>query len=82
MNNNEILRVKGMYNCIYANEIPCLSWNPKVHYHAHKSLPLVPRMSHMDSVHTLTPYFFKIHFNIFPSINAWFSQVVSSFQMF
>jgi hypothetical protein len=37
---------------------------PKVHCRIHKSPPLVPIMSKMNSLHNLLPYFFKISFNI------------------
>jgi hypothetical protein len=34
---------------------------PKVHYRAHKSPPLVPTVSQMCRVYTFPPYFHKIH---------------------
>jgi hypothetical protein len=45
-------------------EMPRLLWNPQVHYRVHKSLPKVPILSQMDSLHSFVTYFFKINFNI------------------
>jgi len=49
-----------------SQEIPRLSWNPKTRYCVNKSLPMVPNLSQMHSVHTLAPYFPKIYSNIIP----------------
>jgi len=37
---------------------------PEGSYHIHNSLPLVLIFSQFNTLHILTPYFFKIHFNI------------------
>jgi hypothetical protein len=44
-------------------EIFRISWNPKVHYHAHKSPPPVSVRSRTNPIHTLQHYFLKICFN-------------------
>jgi hypothetical protein len=52
----------GTNSSIGGQEIPQLSWNPKVHYCVHKSSPLKPTLSYKRS-----PHFFTTHFNILPS---------------
>jgi len=44
-------------------ESPRVLWNSEVHYYVHKGLPLVPLLSQTQLVHTLSPYFPKIHSN-------------------
>jgi hypothetical protein len=45
-------------------EIPRHLLNQKVDYRVHKSPPPVPILNHRNPVHTLTPYYSKIHINI------------------
>jgi len=47
-----------------SQEMPRLLRNPKVHYHEHNGLPLVPILRQMYPVHTFTTYFPKINSNL------------------
>jgi hypothetical protein len=47
-----------------SQKIPRLLWDTNVHYRVHKSPPMVPVLRNMNSVHTLPPYFIKIHLNV------------------
>jgi hypothetical protein len=39
-------------------------WNTKVHHHVHKGSSIVHTPSHINPIHTLQPYFPKLHLNI------------------
>jgi hypothetical protein len=60
-------------SCAATQELPSILWNPKVHYHVHKSPVLVPILSQINLVQTTPSYFSKIHFNIIHPPISWSS---------
>ena len=50
-----------------SQEIPRISWHPKVHYRTHKRLPPVPILGQPNPVHILTSHLLEIQPNIIHS---------------
>jgi hypothetical protein len=59
-----------------SQEISGISWNPKVHYYFHKSLPPVLILSHINPVHAFSSHFLNIHFNPSTPKHSWWSLAI------
>ena len=63
-------------NWFAASQIPCISWNPKVHYCTHKRSPPVSILGQHNPVHIPTSHLLEIHPNIIhpptPRFPQWF----------
>jgi hypothetical protein len=47
-----------------SQEIPRILWNPEAHHCIYKHLPIVPILSHINSIHASPSHWLKIHFDI------------------
>jgi hypothetical protein len=54
----------GAINWAATQELPSISWNPKVQHRIHKNPPLVPILRHINPIHTNPSYLSKIYFDI------------------
>jgi len=61
-------------SCSVGKEIRRLLPNPKVHYRVHKSPSLVLTLGQQNIVSTITPYSFKIQFNIILLSTSMFAK--------
>jgi hypothetical protein len=60
-------------SCAAIQDLPRILWNRKVHHSVHRSPPLAPILSQIDSVHTISSYLSKIYFNIVHLPSSWSS---------
>ena len=72
---------QSTYYLIGPPKTPRILLNTRFHYRIHKSPPIFPILSLINSVHTLLPYFFNINFNIIFPLRPKFSKWCPSFRI-
>jgi hypothetical protein len=75
----ELSPSSGTINWEATQELPSISWNPKVQDRIHKSSPLVPILSPINPVHSIPSYLSKIQFDSVQPPTSWSSQWSLSF---
>jgi hypothetical protein len=60
-------------NYAATQELPSILRNTNVHNCVHKSPPLVPILSQINPIQTISSYLSKIHFNIIHRPTSWYS---------
>jgi len=65
LQNYKLQRAESSKSYIFLSwsKVPCILWNPEVHYRVHNSPPGVLILCQMNPVRDLLSCFFKIHFN-------------------
>jgi len=58
------------------SNFPRILWNPKFHYHVHRSTSLIPILGQINLVHSLSSSFIIISFSCYPPISVSFCKVV------
>jgi len=61
------MHIHSLANSFTSEEIPYFLWNPRIHYHVHKSPPVAPILIQMHPVHNVPPCSCKIYSNILSS---------------
>jgi hypothetical protein len=71
----ELSTTQGVTDCAATWEPPSFLWNPKVHYHIHKSSSLVRILSQTNPFHTTPSYLYHLRLGLlsghFPTNNLY-----------